>query len=84
VADFQLPDDAPFRVQAADDLGPLGYEGLLFHADFEFALKNQSKEAAEDVTADGFVALMKGARRLYSSERTVFSNQYKCALTPKK
>ena len=43
-------------VQAADHLGPLGCEALLFQADFEFALENQGKEAAEDVAADCFVA----------------------------
>jgi hypothetical protein len=39
--------------------GPLGCEALLFHADFEFALENQRQESAEDVAADGFLALMK-------------------------
>ena len=52
-------------VQAAHDLGPLGLKALLFHADFEFALENQGQEAAEDVAADGFVALMKDGTGLH-------------------
>ena len=54
-------------VQAADDFGPFGFEALLFHADFEFALENQGKEAAEDVAADGFVALMKDGTGLHDA-----------------
>ena len=50
-------------VQAADHLG---CEALLFHADFEFALENQGKEAAEDVAADCFVALMKDGMGLHN------------------
>src|SRR4029077_9186244 len=54
-------------VQAAHDLGPLGLKALLFHADFEFALENQGQKAAEDVAADGFVALMKDGTGLHDA-----------------
>jgi hypothetical protein len=54
-------------IQAADDLGPFRCEALLFHADFEFTLENQGQEAAEDVTADGFVALMKDGTGLHDA-----------------
>jgi hypothetical protein len=57
-------------VQAADDLGPFRCEALLFHADFEFTLENQGQEAAEDVTADGFVALS-GSKRPPNRRRSV-------------
>ena len=45
-------------IQTAHDLGPLGLKTLLCQADFEFALQAKSQEAAEEVAADGFVALV--------------------------
>jgi hypothetical protein len=40
------------------DLGPFGLKALFFHADFEFPLQAKSQEAAEEVVADGFLALV--------------------------
>ncbi len=46
------------RVQVAEDAGPLGLDAGGPHAATQFALQDLCKEGAEDVAADGFVALV--------------------------
>ena len=45
-------------IQAPEDLGPFPAERFVFHADFQLTLENQGQEAAEDVAANGFIALL--------------------------